>query len=74
VAAGRLVVMPFPLAGHRGHPARPARARLAALGLLMRPVPRYGGFRLLAAARQAGPRKLVRNFLGTARRVLLGRA
>jgi hypothetical protein len=39
----------------------------------MRPVPRYRGFRLLAAARQARLRTLARNFAGTARRVLLGR-
>ena len=41
--------------------------------LLGRPVPRYRGFRLMAAARRAGIRRLVRDFVGTLRRVLLDR-
>jgi coenzyme F420 hydrogenase subunit beta len=79
VAAGRLAVTPFPLEGvaamqpGQRERKRALAARLAALALLMRPVPRYRGFRLLAAARQARLRTLARNFAGTARRVLLGR-
>ncbi len=79
VMAGRLSVAPFPLGaiaamqpGQRER-KRALAARLLALGLLMRPVPRYRGFRLLAAAGQAGVRKHLRNFAGTARRVLLSR-
>jgi coenzyme F420 hydrogenase subunit beta len=79
VAAGRLAVAPFALGrvaamqpGQRER-KRALAARLAALRLLLRPVPRYRGFRLVAAARQAGLGKHLRNFAGTARRVLLGR-
>jgi len=79
VAAGRIAVTPFPLAGiaamqpGQRERKRALAARLAALGLLMRPVPRYHGFRLLAAARQARLRSHFRNFHGTTRRVLFGR-
>jgi coenzyme F420 hydrogenase subunit beta len=79
VGAGRLSLEPFPLAGIAAmQPGQRERkrallARLLALGLLMRPAPRYRGFRLLAAARQAALRSHFRNVLGTARRVLLGR-
>lgn len=45
-------------------------ARLTARRLLGRPVPRYRGLRLGAAARQARPGFLLRNFLGTLRRGL----
>ena len=79
LAAGRLSITPFPLEGiaamqpSQGRRKQAIIARLGALGLLMRPVPRYRGFRLLAAARQATLRSHFRNFIGTARRVLLGR-
>ncbi len=49
---------------------RALAARLAALRLIGKPVPRYRGLRLLAAARQARPGFLLRNFLGTLRRGL----
>lgn len=45
-------------------------ARLTALRLIGKPTPRYTGLGLLAAARQAKPGFLVRNFLGTLRRGL----
>ena len=79
VSAGRLAIESFPLDGIA--PMQPGQkgrktalaARLAALWLLMRPRPRYRGFHMLAAMRSARPRWIVRNFLGTARRVLSGR-
>lgn len=45
-------------------------ARLAALRLVGRPVPRYRGLRLLDAARQNSARRNLVNFLGTLRRAL----
>ncbi|PWJ12896.1 Coenzyme F420 hydrogenase/dehydrogenase, beta subunit C-terminal domain [Jannaschia seohaensis] len=48
-------------------------ARLAALWLLRRPIPRYRGLRLGAAARLGRPSALARNFLGTLRRGIAGR-
>lgn len=48
-------------------------ARLAALWITAQPSPRYRGFRLLRAAREASAMMLLRNFLGTSGRVLLGR-
>jgi coenzyme F420 hydrogenase subunit beta len=76
VAAGRISVSPFAVGGITAmQPGQKRRktvlaARLAALRLLMQPVPRYRGFRLLAAASRAPLRGLVANFVGTARRVL----
>lgn len=48
-------------------------ARLAALRLMGKPVPRYRGLHLHAAAKLAGPRERVRNFTGMIKRVLRGR-
>ena len=48
-------------------------ARLAALWLTAQPRPSYVGFDLLPAARGASYLMLLRNFLGTGRRVILGR-
>ena len=45
-------------------------ARLAALRVLGKPVPRYTGLKLIAAARQAKPTFLARNFVGTFKRGL----
>ncbi len=45
-------------------------SRLAAMALLGRPRPRYRGFHLIAAARQAGLVANLRGFLGTCRRLL----
>jgi coenzyme F420 hydrogenase subunit beta len=79
VSAGRVEVAPFALARLAAmqpgqfNRKRLLAVRLAGLRLLGRPVPRYRGFRLLAAARRAGPRRLVRDFFGTLRRVMLGR-
>lgn len=75
-AAGRLVAGPFDPAGLAAiQPGQRSRrqgllGRLAALWLLGRPVPRYRGLGLRAAARQGGPRVVWRNFLGMARRAL----
>jgi coenzyme F420 hydrogenase subunit beta len=79
VAAGRISVAPFPLGGiaamqpGQRERKRALAARLAAIRFLGQPAPRYRGFRLLRAARQAGLRTHLRNFVGTARRVLLRR-
>lgn len=48
-------------------------ARLAALVLMAQPIPAFRGFRLFRAAREAPAGLLLRNFVGTGRRVLLGR-
>ncbi len=48
-------------------------ARLAALRLMGKPVPRYRGLHLRKVAKLAGPRERVRNFTGMIRRVLRGR-
>lgn len=53
---------------------RVALARIAALAATLRPVPRFRGFNLARAARTAGLRLTLRNFLGTCRRLLLARA
>ena len=75
-AAGAIVLAPFDAAtlaaiqpGQRNR-RRALLARLAALRLLGRPVPRYRGLKLREAAGQAGLRFLMRNFLGTLRRGL----
>ena len=78
VAAGRVVTGPFDISGlARIQPGQRERrralaARLAALRLIGRPVPRYRGLRLLAAARQNSAALLAKNFLGTLRRALRG--
>ena len=48
-------------------------ARLAALWITAQPRPIYRGFALRRAAGRASALELVRNFLGTGRRVLMGR-
>jgi coenzyme F420 hydrogenase subunit beta len=48
-------------------------ARMAALWVTAQPRPEYVGFNLLPAARGASLWMLLRNFLGTGRRVILGR-
>lgn len=47
-------------------------ARLAALVATLQPVPAFRDFRLLRLARQTSVATLVRNFLGTGRRTILG--
>jgi coenzyme F420 hydrogenase subunit beta len=49
-------------------------ARLIALALAGRPIPRYRGLHLVAAARDGSPRLFVQNFIGMLRRILSGRA
>lgn len=75
-AAGRIEARPFDM-GHLAaiQPGQRERrrailARLAGLWLLGRPIPRYEGLQLRAAARQAPPAKNLRNFLGMIRRTL----
>ena len=48
-------------------------ARLAALRLMGKPVPRYEGLQVRAVARLAGRRERLRNFTGMIKRVLRGR-
>ncbi len=48
-------------------------ARLAALRLLGKPIPRYRGLRIAAAARQNPLKRNLKNFLGMARRAMRGR-
>lgn len=74
-AAGRLQTAPFEVAslaaiqpGQRER-RRALLARLAALRLFGRPVPRYEGLQLRAAARQNPWRRNLENFLGMLRRL-----
>lgn len=75
-AAGRIETRPFDMdhlaaiqPGQRER-RRAVLARLAGLWLLGRPIPRYEGLHLRAAARQAPFSKRLRNFLGMIRRTL----
>lgn len=78
-AAGRIQTAPFDVAqlaaiqpGQRER-RRALFARLLALRLAGRPVPRYDGLQIFAAARQNPALRNLKNFLGTLRRVLLPR-
>jgi coenzyme F420 hydrogenase subunit beta len=78
-AAGRIQTAPFDLAqlaaiqpGQRER-RRALLAQLLALRLAGRPVPRYEGLQIAAAARQNPLRRNLKNFLGTLRRVLRGK-
>jgi coenzyme F420 hydrogenase subunit beta len=79
VAAGVLATQPLRAADiDRMQPSQARRKRLVlarttALPLLLQPRPRMKGLRLWEAARRAGLRDSVSNFLGTIRRTLLGR-
>jgi coenzyme F420 hydrogenase subunit beta len=74
--SGRIVMDSFDVAGLAAiQPGQRERrralfARLAALRLVGRPVPRYVGLKLRAAARQNSVSKNARNFLGMLRRAL----
>lgn len=75
-AAGRIETAPFDVAtlaaiqpGQRER-RRALLARLAALRLMGRPVPRYRGLQIAAAARQNPLSRNLRNFFGTLRRTL----
>lgn len=75
-AAGRIKTIPFDVVdlaamqpGQRGR-RRALWARLLALRLIGRPVPRYEGLQIRAAARQNPIRRNLKNFLGTLRRGL----
>ncbi len=79
-AADRIETAPFDIAhldaiqpGQRER-RRALAARLAALRLLGRAVPRYEGLYILAAGRQNSLGRNVRNFLGTLRRALRRRS
>lgn len=74
-AAGRLHTAPFDVGtliaiqpGQRER-RRALLARLMALRLFGRPVPRYHGLQILQAARQNTPRRNLENFLGMIRRL-----
>ena len=74
--AGRIKTAPYDVAqlaaiqpGQRER-RRALLARLLALRLAGRPVPRYEGLQITAAARQNPVRRNLKNFLGTLRRVL----
>jgi coenzyme F420 hydrogenase subunit beta len=76
VSAGRIVTGPFDVAqlaaiqpGQRER-RRALLARLSALRLVGRPVPRYRGLQLWHAARQNPVTRNLRNFLGMLRRVV----
>ena len=74
-AAGRLETSAFdpeaigPMQPGQLGRRRFALARLAAMALFGRPRPRYRGFHLAAAARQAGLMRNLRDFLGMAKRL-----
>lgn len=78
-AAGHLVTESFDVAGLAAiQPGQSGRrrallARLAGLWLLGKPVPRYKGLHLRAAARQNSLARNLKNFLGMVRRGLTGR-
>jgi coenzyme F420 hydrogenase subunit beta len=78
-AAGRIETAPYDIAqlaaiqpGQRDR-RRALLARLLALRLAGRLVPRYEGLQIAAAARQNSIRRNLKNFLGTLRRVLRAR-
>ena len=79
-AIGAGTLQATPEARHRIEAMQPAQAtrkrvliaRLAALAATLQPVPVFRGYRLFRLARQASPAALLRNFLGTGRRTLLG--
>jgi len=77
-AAGRIAREPLaPTEIDLMQPAQARRkrlvpARLAALALTLQPRPRMAGLRLGEAMRQAGTGELVRNLLGTLRRIVIG--
>lgn len=74
-SAGAIATRPFDSGGiARMQPGQVFRrsvvlARLLALRLAGRPVPRYRGLRLWAAARHGSPRVILRNFIGMFRRL-----
>lgn len=75
-AAGAIETRPFDVAhlaviqpGQRQR-RQVLAARLAALRLIGKPVPRYEGLQIVAAARQSTLRRSLRNFLGMLRRSL----
>lgn len=80
VAAGAVTVRPFDVAGLAAiQPGQRERrralwARLTALRLAGRPVPRYEGLQIAAAARQNPVLRNLKNFLGMLRRALRRRA
>ncbi|MBY8978074.1 Coenzyme F420 hydrogenase/dehydrogenase, beta subunit C-terminal domain [Rhodobacteraceae bacterium NNCM2] len=77
MAAGDLEADPFDIAGIAAiqpgqlNRKRVALARISAMAILLRPVPKFSGFNLLTAAKGARIPVLLRNFLGTGRRLVL---
>ncbi len=80
LAAGSIAAEPLdPAEIARMQPSQARRkreliARLAAMAVAGRPVPRYRGLRLQEAARQAPMRQQLRSFAGLVRRIVRGRA
>ncbi len=78
LAAGRCVMEPLDPAEidlmqpSQARRKRLIKARTAAARVLLQPVPHYEGLQLDKAAKRAGWREKTRNFLGSARRILLG--
>ena len=78
-AAGRLEITPLAIAEiARMQPAQARRkkqilSRLAAMAVAGRPVPRYRGLKLWAAAAQDKPIEQARSFAGLVRRLMQGR-
>jgi coenzyme F420 hydrogenase subunit beta len=79
IAAGRIQVEPVAIEAMSAmqpgqlNRKRLVLSRLVAIALLWQPRPRYRGWRLLDAARQATPLQNLRNFLGMMRRLLARR-
>jgi coenzyme F420 hydrogenase subunit beta len=58
---------------HQARRKRLVLSRAAALPVLLQPVPRMSGLKVLEAGRRAPVAEALKNLLGTARRTLLGR-
>ena len=79
LAAGSISASPIPISVVA--PMQPGQhkrrivvlSRIAALRALFRPVPQFIGFHLFRAALMAGLESNLRNFLGTGRRILMGK-
>ncbi|MBV8972501.1 MAG: Coenzyme F420 hydrogenase/dehydrogenase, beta subunit C-terminal domain, partial [Sphingomonadaceae bacterium] len=80
LAAGRIAAEPLdPAEIVRMQPSQARRkreilARMAAMAVAGRPIPRYRGLRLREAARQALARQQLRSFAGLVRRIVRGQA
>ncbi len=79
-AAGRLETTPLDIGEiikmqpHQARRKRQILSRLAAMAVAGRPVPRYRGMKLWAAAARENPLDQARSFVGLVRRLIQGRA